>query len=223
MIHVDIPAPPPHYHTQVREPGNTFLLNNPHPSKTDWDRHRYWSKIHGALYSNLHGICSYCATYTPRRQDQRFIDHTSIDHFVPKGKIPALAYEWTNFRLARAKLNNRKGEHEDVIDPYALADGWFRLSFTTFLLYPDPNLPDNHKQNVTDTIERLELNLDDKLVQERTMAVYAYADGKLHREKLIRFYPFIASEMTSQDFDTVHLPKFRRILRNPIIRSRFGL
>lgn len=223
MIHVDMPPPPPHYHAKVRVPGDAFLATTPHPTGKQWNGRDYWSGIHGTLYSNLNGVCSYCATFTPRRRGSKSVDHTSIDHFVPKAKEPSLAYEWSNFRLCRARLNNRKGEHEDVIDPYALADGWFRLNFTTFLLYPAPNLSEDQKQKVNDTITRLELNKDDRLVQERLRAVYAYADGRLSRRRLSRFYPFIASEMAAQDFDAVHLPKFRRLLANPKIRSSFGL
>lgn len=223
MIHVDMPSPPPHYYMNVRTPGEMFLATNPHPTGKEWNGRQYWSKIHGALYSSLNGICSYCATYTPRRYSAASVDHTSIDHFVLKAKNPSLAYEWENFRLCRSKLNNRKGEHDDVLDPYALANGWFRLSFTTFLLYPEPSLPESEQQKVTDTIARLELNQDDKLVQERLRAVYAYADGKLPLGRLKQFYPFIAIEMAAQNFDVTHLPKYRRLLANPRIRSSLGL
>lgn len=223
MIHVDMPTPPPHYHAKVRLPGDAFLATTPHPTGKEWNGRQYWSEIHGTLYSNLNGVCSYCATFTPRRRGSGSVDHTSIDHFVPKAKEPSLAYEWSNFRLCRARLNNRKGEHEDVIDPYTLANGWFRLSFTTFLLYPDPHLPAGEKQKVNETIMRLGLNQDDKLVQERLRAVYAYADGKLSHGRLRRFYPFIASEMVAQDFDAAHLPKFRHLLTNPEVRNRLGL
>lgn len=223
MIHVEMPDPPPQYVARVRTPGEAFLAVNPHPTGKEWSGRQYWSAIHGTLYSNMNGICSYCATFTPRRRGLESVDHTSIDHFVPKARAPSLAYEWSNFRLCRARLNHRKGQHEDVIDPYVVADGWFRLSFTTFLLYPDPNLSGDEKQKINDTIARLELNQDDKLVQERLRAVYAYADGKLPRRRLRRFYPFIASEMAAQNFDGVHLPKFRDLLTNRKIRASLGL
>lgn len=223
MIPVAMPAPAPQYHAKVQVPGQAFLAATPHPAGKEWHGKNYWSAIHGTLYSNMKGICSYCATFTPRRPGATSIDHTSIDHFVPKAKEPSLAYEWSNFRLCRARLNHRKGEHEDVLDPYVLGDGWFRLDFTTFLLYPDPNLSEDEKQRVKNTIIRLELNKDDRLVQERLRAVCAYADGQLTPRRLWQFYPFIASEIAAQDFDVVHLPRFRRLLANPKIRSSFGL
>ncbi|PMS25284.1 hypothetical protein C0Z19_10045 [Trinickia soli] len=142
---------------------------------------------------------------------------------MPKTKDPSLAYEWSNFRLCRAKLNHRKGEHDDVLDPYVLAEGWFRFNFTTFELYPDPDLSDDDKKKVNATIVRFELNEDDNLVQERLRAVYAYADGKLTREQLTRLYPLIASEMVAQDFDVKHLPRFRRLLENPRVRDGLGI
>lgn len=137
--------------------------------------------------------------------------------------MPSLAYEWSNYRLCRAKLNNRKSDFEDIIDPCTIQNGWFRLNFATFELFPDPALSNEKKQKVQDSIVRLELNQDDSLVQERVMAVYAYADGKLPFQRLTQYYPFIASEMKAQNFDIAHLPGFQRLLLNPKVRSSLGL
>src|SRR5690606_18223088 len=49
----------------------------------------------------------------------------TVDHFQPKSKHPAAAYEWTNFRLAAQQVNTNKGEHEDVLDPFQIENGWF--------------------------------------------------------------------------------------------------
>jgi len=219
MIRVQAPPPPPFYEARVRARGEAFLKANPFPTRDDWQRHRYWSRIHPYLHKRLRGICSYCASFTPHRRAPASVDHTSIDHFVPKSRNRNLAYEWTNLRLCRTRLNHRKADFEDVLDPYTVQDGWFRLSFTTFVLFPDPTLPEDRQQQVRDTISRLELNDDDTYVNERALAVYSYADDRLSLTELGRFYPFIAAEMVSQDFDVAYLPQFKVHLASPRLRG----
>lgn len=219
MIRVHLPPAPPHYEGEVRTPGQAFLAANPHPSRSDWQRHRYWSNIHPFLYSSLRGICSYCATFTPRRSRSALVDHTSIDHFIPKSRNPALGYEWTNFRLCRVRLNNRKDNFEDVLDPCAIQNGWFRLNFTTFALLPHSGLPEDRQREVRDSIARLALNDDDAYVNERARAVYSYADGRLSIAQVARLYPFIATEIVAQNFDVAHLPTYRSALENPRLRG----
>lgn len=219
MIRVVLPPPPPHFQASVRVPGQTFIAASPHPTGEEWQRHAYWRKVHSYLYTSLRGICSYCATFTPRRSGSTSVDHTSIDHFVPKSRSPGLAYEWANYRLCRARLNHRKDNNEDVLDPCAIQNGWFRLSFTTFSISPDPGLPGDQQKQVHDSIARLKLNDDDAYVNERARAIYSYADGKLSLVHLARFYPFIAAEIAFQDFDVMHLPSYRSILQNPRLRA----
>jgi hypothetical protein len=201
MIRVQVPPPPPSYDTSVRARGQAFLTANPFPTRADWQRHRYWSHIHPYLYTQLHGVCSYCASFTPRRRDPEAVDHTSIDHFIPKSRNHALAYEWTNFRLCRARLNHRKADFEDVLDPYVIQD-----------------LTADQQQQVRNSIARLDLNYDDSFVNERARVVYRYADDKLPFAELGRLYPFIAAEMLSQNFDLTFLPQFKVALANPRLR-----
>lgn len=220
MIRVQLPAAPVDYEAKVRNPGHAFLAANPHPTGDAWKAHRYWNRTHGYLYAQLRGICVYCSAYTPRRPSAKSVDHTSIDHYVPKSRGNHLqAYEWTNFRLCRARLNNRKADFEDVLDPCTIQGGWFQLNFTTFALLPDPALAAGLQQQVLDSIDRLRLNDDDAYVNERARAVYGYADKKLPFAELSRRYPFIACEMVAQDFDLAHLPRFRAALANPRIRA----
>lgn len=206
MIPVSLSAPPPHYKTRVRRPGMQFLAATPNPTSNDWSRHRYWQKIHRYLYEWHKGVCVYCASWTPRSRKHSSVDHTSIDHFVPKSKDRLRAYEWSNFRMVRSKLNHRKDNFEDVLDPCTLQPGWFRLDFTTFLLKPDPALPAKAQGQVTATIQRLLLNGDPSYVNERAHVVYRYAAGRISFADVQRLYPFIASEMKAKSFDVVHKP-----------------
>lgn len=202
---VALPSPPAHYEAQVRRPGLAFLAATPRPTKIQWDKHRYWQKIHSYLYSQHKGVCVYCASWTPKPR-KGGVDHTSIDHYVPKSARPPLAYEWKNFRMVRSKLNSRKDNFQDVIDPCALRPGWFRLNFTSFFLEPDPGLPHAARQRVTATIQRLRLNDDPDYVNERARVVYRYAAGDISFPDVQRLYPFIASEMQARDFDAAIKP-----------------
>jgi len=206
MIPVTLPAPPPHYETRVRQPGMLFLAATPNPTSAEWNQHRFWQNIHQDLYRGHRGVCVYCASWTPHPRSRRGVDHTSIDHFVPKSKNRTLAYEWSNFRLVRSRLNNRKDNFEDVLDPCTLQPGWFHLDFTTFFLEPDATLPAEAKRQVAATIQRLLLNDDFSYVNERARVVYRYTAGKFSFADIQKLYPFIAFEMQARNFDVVYRP-----------------
>jgi len=53
------------------------------------------------MYEAYDGVCA----YTGMRM-HRVLSDPTIDHFVPKSKRPDLAYEWTNYRLALAKVDS---------------------------------------------------------------------------------------------------------------------
>lgn len=208
MIQVTLPAPPANYLGEVKAPGETFLLSTPSPIAKDWRQHDYWRKIHKPLYKKLRGVCVYCASWTPRRsRSQIGIDSTSIDHFVPKSIEPNKAYEWSNFRLSRTRLNIRKGSHTDVIDPCVISDGWFILDFTTFLIKPAPSLSNDIVATITATINRLKLNDDNDYVNERIGIIRNYTLGKMTFLQLQEKYPFIAQQIRDQDFDRHFKPR----------------
>src|SRR6266850_6108989 len=141
MIRMILGAPPAHYATRVRDRGRAFLRRRPWPSHNQWKNHNYWREVHDDLYQQHNGICAYCASWTPRRRiSPSDPDNTSVDHFIPKSAVPNQAYEWTNFRLCRARLNHRKDIFRDVLDPCTIADDWFELDFLTFRIRPASGL-----------------------------------------------------------------------------------
>ncbi|KJV07030.1 hypothetical protein VZ95_20340, partial [Elstera litoralis] len=84
---------------------------------------RYTREIH-AIYS---GICAFTGLYIDfdeKIEDQK----VSIDHFRPKVKYKSLAYEWANYRLCMKKINQRKGDSEEIIDPISIPDNFFYLN-----------------------------------------------------------------------------------------------
>lgn len=210
-----LPLPPAHYNTKVRGRGEAFLRRNPTPSSDAWDKHAYWREIHDDLYQGHGGICVYCASWTPRRLSPASgIDHTSVDHYLPKSTSPLRAYDWTNFRLCRTRLNNRKDVFTDVLDPCCIADGYFMLEFTTFLIKPTPGLQAEIETGVRSTIDRLQLNIDNAYVNERITVIREYSLGQLSFSQVESKYPFIAQQLQAQDFDTRYRTRMQEYFRS---------
>lgn len=212
MIGVARAAEPSDFTAKVRTPGTTFLQSTPKPRSTDWNGHDYWRKATNDLLQAYRNICAYSGSRTHRSTSSAAtsLAASSVDHYLPKSKYPAKAYEWSNYRLARARLNNRKGNHQDVLDPFRLPSGWFVLDFRTFLLRPNAMLSDEDKSSVIATIARLGLNSDNDYVSERTSVVQQYCQNMLTFADVNRHWPYIASEMIAQGFDKNIRPHLSR-------------
>jgi len=216
VIRVTLPPAPLHYEASVKLPGEAFLRAVRHPTSAQWNQHRYWNLIHDDLYRDLQGICNYCASWSPRRSTGD--DHTSIDHFVPKSRVPTLAYSWKNFRLCRERLNNRKKHHGDIVDPCGVRNGVFVIDFDTFQIKPLHSLPGPVARQIRETIDRLELNTDRDYVNERIRVVRAYSLDEVTINYVTDRYPFIAAQMRAQDFDANFKRRWRAFFQRTNIR-----
>lgn len=202
-------AEPADFDRKVRVPGTAFLKRTPNPSGPQWLGKDYWRRALDDLFAAYNEICAYCGSWTKRATATTTPQDSSIDHFVPKSAVPARAYEWDNFRLCRSRLNMRKDSHRDVLDPFTLAPGSFKLDFRTFLVVPNSNLAVANRGRVEATIDRLELNADNDYVNERIGAIREYCRGNATFAQLVSRYPFIAAEMREQDFDTNFLSRMK--------------
>lgn len=209
MISVVHPAAPAKYLQQVKERGQNFLVLHPSPSGKEWKRNAYWQEIHSDLYNAHSGICSYCASWTPRKRNPpQMTESTSIDHFIPKSIDPAQAYEWSNFRLCRSRLNHRKDNFTDVLDPHIVSNDWFVIDFTDFLINPAAGLISSIENQVEQTISRLGLNTDNDYVAERIAIIREYSINRITISQLEQKYPFIARQIRNQDFDNIYKQRF---------------
>jgi hypothetical protein len=207
VIRVERFPEPPSFENLVRRPGLHFLAGHPHPTAREFSKHAYWRAIHGHLYDLYNGICSYCASWTPRARTAR-LDQTSIDHFIPKSAMPQMAYDWNNFRLCRSRLNANKGDSLDIIDPFFVVEEWFRLDFSSFLIFPSTVMPSYAQFPVNETIGRLGLN-DNDYVNERLEVIKSYCIDNITFDDLSGKYPFIASQMLHHDFDNSYRPQMQ--------------
>ena len=204
MIQVSFEPEPPDFYLKIGLPGQSFLDKFPHPNNNQWSNNSYWRRALEDLHCAYNDICAYCSSFTSRSTTPS-ADTSSVDHYIPKSVDSSQAYAWGNFRLCRSRLNQRKDNHQDVLDPFTLAPGWFHLNFLTFLIRPNPALSKGDQTRVTVTLTRLKLNLDTDYVDERRSVIREYCLQRATFAQVCRRYPFIASEMLRQKFDATFL------------------
>jgi len=197
MIQVSLEEEPITFDASVRQKGLTYLrrkgisLNGPLPPNTKIEP--YWRSCLGDLYHIYNGICAYLAIFF-----ERVTGGGSVDHFIAKSKRVDLAYEWCNYRLACSTMNSRKRDFEDVLDPFEIKDGWFHLELVSGHIYPNPELPDEKRAQVADTITRL--GLDDPEIREmRARRYQEYCEGHCDEEFLKKYSPIIWCEAQRQN------------------------
>ena len=192
MIPVQEQPESPDFSKMVREPGAAFIRQLSYP--LNWKNRKYWLKALPDLHVVYHGICAYSAHWIPC-----ITSVATVDHFIPKSIAPQLAYEWKNFRLCSPKFNSRKGEYQDVLDPFRLQPDWFILDFPSHFIKPNPNLSGSQKNQVLSTIKRLKLNDDYTCVQERLRWTLDFSEKHIDFKYLERNAPFIAYELQRQN------------------------
>ncbi|WP_437829658.1 hypothetical protein [Sorangium sp. So ce1153] len=113
----------------------------------------FWTEALPELRAAYRDICAYLGMYIDPATGL-----ATVDHFKPKSNHQALAYEWSNFRLASHQINTNKDSHEDVLDPFEIQDGWFVIDLGTFKVEPAEGLDDGLRAAVIATRDRLGLN-----------------------------------------------------------------
>jgi len=73
---------------------------------------------------------------------------------VAKSKLAGDAYRWSNLRLACVKMNARKRDYADILDPFMLAPDTFRLELVTGRIFVNKTLPTTDRAAARATIER---------------------------------------------------------------------
>ena len=189
MIPVALQPEPSGFDMAVRRPGQAFLRRVPRPTSEQFKGKNFWKEALPGLKAAYRSICAYSSCWVP--------SSCSVDHFQPKATQPQLAYEWSNYRLADAKINSNKGNSSRVLDPFHIQPGWFILDLATLWVKAEPTLPAAVSGAVQTSISVLRLN-DDDWVQMRFEIFRRYLDGDCTIAFLERCYPFIASEINRQ-------------------------
>ncbi len=188
LIKVDLQPEPIDFDAKVKTDGQNFLAVNPRPRGKQWKNKEFWREAIPDMTSAYKSICAYSSLWIKP-------DQPTIDHYISRDENPALAYEWSNFRLSRWRINTRKGKHKDVLDPFKIGKNWFELDFTTFGIKPNSKIKDaNIKKAVQETIDRLDLdNTDYREARESW-----FNNCRDNIAELEKKAPFIAYEMKRQ-------------------------
>lgn len=203
MIQV-VPQPEyPGFNAGVRIPGAAFLAINPNPNSQQFSKKNFWKHAAKELHEAYSGVCAYTAIYLP--------DQGSVDHFLPKTTHPHLAYEWSNYRLASGRVNSRKGNQTNVIDPFEVQNDWFFMEIPACLLKANPALEKPLRTRISGTINSLGLN-DENYADERCNILMDYARADISADFLQRRYPFLAKEVARQHLSQHELKALFKML-----------
>lgn len=196
MIYVTPQPEPQDFDRKVRQKGLAWLrkegidLNAALPKRKELPA--YWREELDELYAAYGNCCAYLAVFFERTTGEG-----TVDHFVPKSLRPDLAYEWNNYRLACSRMNSRKRDFSDVLDPFEVKNGWFRLEVVSGRIFPDPHLSDRLRQQVQETIDRL--GLDDPDNREMRAKHYQdYCEREVTASYLRKHSPFVWMEAKRQ-------------------------
>ncbi|WP_395088895.1 hypothetical protein [Armatimonas sp.] len=190
MIPVALQPEPDDFDPKVRQPGLRWLAENPGVASSTFPPH--WRKCLADLHAAYEGICAYACIYI-----EPVTGAQSVDHYIAKSLQPELTYEWSNYRLACALMNARKREFEDVLDPFTLSPGTFRLALSTCEIKPitPEDSPEWHAAEAT--IQRLGLN-DQGCCDLRKYYLRQYQDGRISAKFLNARAPFVYQEVVRQ-------------------------
>ncbi|OQD49156.1 hypothetical protein BWZ29_12060 [Enterobacter cancerogenus] len=194
MLCVTPQPEPEEFDAKVRQKGLAHLqaknidVTQPLPKGTIINS--YWVDCLDDLYSSYSGVCAYVAVHF-----ERITGNGSVDHFAAKSTRADLAYEWTNYRLSCSRMNSRKNNYDDVLDPFDVNDGDFFLELVTGAIYPNPSSP--RIDEVTATITRLKLDATD-CRSLRSKHFDLYRTGDISANYLRRMSPLVWYEANRQ-------------------------
>jgi hypothetical protein len=155
----------------------------------------HWTACLDDLGNAYSWVCAFAGVRIPK-----VVGSPTVEHFRPKSKFPSEAYEWTNFRLMCGLLNGRKGDYEDVLDPFTLPEETFELDLLSGAIKPNPTLEKSDPalyEQARATINRLKLD-DNACRKMRLERFDHFIQGKTSGEYLEIDSPFVWYEARRQ-------------------------
>lgn len=152
----------------------------------------YWTKALDELMERYGQICAYACFRIHRVTGAR-----SADHFAPKSRDWRRVYEWSNYRLCCSRMNSRKRDFGDVMDPFSVKPDWFHLELVGFQVIPNRELDGAIRIRIQDTIDRLGLNGND-FREDRAKDAELYWARDISLKVLRQESPFVAAELRRQ-------------------------
>lgn len=182
MIEVDSPIPEPKdFGTKCRQPGNTWLANNPDAARPK----DLWSPFRPDLAAGFVDRCGYGGMW---------ISSGTVDHFVSCDECDLLAYEWNNYRYIEGWINSSKKNKlsSDILDPFEVREGWFEIILPSLQLVATDAIPPAFKVRAANTLKHLPISHDERVLKTRRAWLAEYEQGRLTLEGLMVKAPLIA-------------------------------
>lgn len=152
----------------------------------------YWTACIPDLRAAYGSICAYVCIYI-----EEVVGSATVEHFKPKSLYPSLAFEWNNYLLVCGTMNGRKGDFEDVLNPFTLPANTFYLNLVDGEIRPNPNLSNTDTRAALDTIQRLKLN-HPECKKLRLCYWQKFAAGTITLTELQEKSPFVYLEAQRQ-------------------------
>lgn len=193
MIAVDpkvLEPEPADFDAKCRQKGLTWLAQNPKATRKVKRVKDFWSSFRPELAERFTNLCAYSAMYEPVG---------TVDHFAPVSGNEALAYEWSNYRYASAWINSSKNRCDSVLDPFNVQSGWFEVLLPSLqLVARKDRIPPALHALVDETLRRLHLCDDERIVRQRRQWLRLYEQGKLDLAGLQELAPLIAEAVQAR-------------------------
>lgn len=190
MIYVDPTrlGEPAKFEAKCRQKGLNWLAENPKASRSQNKKRPkdFWSPFKPKLADGFCELCAYGAMYEPVG---------TVDHFVPVDSDETLAYEWSNYRFASGWINSSKNKAAagTVLDPLLVQDGWFEILLPSLQLVTTDQIPEPLRALAEDTLTRLHLRDDERIMRQRRRWYRLFQEGKLDLGGLRENAPLIAA------------------------------
>ena len=149
---------PSFFHNEIRVKGRLWLqskgiiLNDIVPEGFKFKN--FWTKCKSYLEKKYNHYCAYTCFY------MHATERSSVDHIKPKSCVGAyMAYEWKNYCLCCERINTKKGDKLNIIDPFKVTNNLFYLILGTGYIYINPSYSNSSLVSLAKTtIDELDLN-----------------------------------------------------------------
>lgn len=179
MIKHTVTEPPATFEENVRTPGKEHLAKFLSPAALP----PLWRQCQNELAIAFKHLCAYSAMRT---------QYGTVDHFLSTSKFPHRAYDWDNYRYADGAMNSRKGNADQILDPFEVQDDWFEIHLPSLQLLPTAKIPSEYLERARFTLERLRLQDEEHIIQIRHEWLKMHREGLLPIEGLRKVAPLLA-------------------------------
>ncbi len=192
MIHFMEKGEPDYFDSEVRQPGVAWIAEHPRAGRPKNNKRPkdFWSCSKQDLQDAFDWLCAYSAMYEPVG---------TVDHYVSCDADETRAYEWDNYRFAAQWINSSKQTADDsVLDPFEVHDGWFEVLLPSCQMVVTDEVPAELRAKAINTLSRLHLDHDERVVRQRAEWYRAYCDGEINLAGLQKKAPLIARAVEKQ-------------------------